>query len=54
MKVVAYQRVSTSKQEASGLGLEAQREYILAAAKAEGWEVVEWYVEAISGSVAPE
>ncbi|MEN1600891.1 recombinase family protein [Pseudomonas aeruginosa] len=54
MQVVAYQRVSTSKQEASGLGLEAQREYIEAAAKAEGWDVVEWYVESVSGSVAPE
>ncbi len=54
MNVVGYMRVSTGSQERSGLGLEAQRDYIEAAAKAEGWDVVEWYVEAISGSVAPE
>ncbi len=54
MNVVGYMRVSTGSQERSGLGLEAQRDYIEAAAKAEGWGVVEWYVEAISGSVAPE
>ncbi|MFV9440788.1 recombinase family protein [Pseudomonas aeruginosa] len=53
-KVVGYMRVSTGSQERSGLGLEAQRDYIESAAEAEGWEVVEWFTEAVSGSMAPE
>ncbi|MCF5518283.1 recombinase family protein, partial [Pseudomonas sp. PA-3-6E] len=43
MKVVAYYRVSTSKQERSGLGLEAQQAYVRQAAEQMGWEVVESY-----------
>ncbi|MGA3799405.1 recombinase family protein [Pseudomonas fluorescens] len=54
MDVVAYLRVSTGKQERSGLGLEAQRDYIRKAAKQEGWTIVAEYIEAVSGSVAPD
>lgn len=53
MDVVGYVRVSTGKQEASGLGLEAQVEYIHTAARQQGWNVTHIYSEAISGSVAP-
>ncbi|MGJ7513645.1 recombinase family protein [Pseudomonas baetica] len=53
MDVVAYIRVSTGKQEASGLGLEAQMSYITTAAKQQGWNVVSVFSEALSGSVAP-
>ncbi|MBH3369006.1 recombinase family protein [Pseudomonas carnis] len=53
MDVVGYVRVSTGKQEASGLGLEAQVEYIHTAARQQGWNVTYIYSEAISGSVAP-
>jgi len=51
--IVGYVRVSTGKQEASGLGLEAQVEYIQTAARQQGWNVTHIYSEAISGSVAP-
>jgi len=54
LPVVAYVRVSTGSQEASGLGLEAQRDYIERAAAQEGWDVVAWHSEAVSGSVAPQ
>ncbi|WP_422417039.1 recombinase family protein [Pseudomonas sp. GZD-222] len=54
MQVVAYYRVSTEKQGRSGLGLEAQREYIQTAAQQAGWEVVAEYTEAgVSGTVHP-
>lgn len=53
MDVVAYLRVSTGKQESSGLGLEAQREYIHRAAEQEGWNIVGEYTDAVSGSVPP-
>ena len=39
MKVIAYLRVSTDEQASSGLGLEAQRATIAAAAVARGWDV---------------
>lgn len=39
MKVIAYLRVSTDEQASSGLGLEAQRATITAAALARGWDV---------------
>ncbi len=52
-KVVAYLRVSTKKQGDSGLGIEAQREYIAQAAKAEGWEVVAEFIDEASGTIAP-
>lgn len=54
MKVVAYIRVSTGKQEASGLGLEAQIAYIEKAAEQNGWEVVATFSEAMSGAKSPE
>ena len=53
MKVVAYYRVSTSKQERSGLGLEAQQAYVRQAAEQMGWEVVESYTDVVSGKVDP-
>ncbi|AYF87516.1 recombinase family protein [Pseudomonas sp. DY-1] len=53
MNVVAYYRVSTRGQGESGLGLEAQRQYIEQAAKANGWTVVAEYVEVVSGGVPP-
>ncbi|MEG1626463.1 recombinase family protein [Pseudomonas sp.] len=52
--VVAYIRVSTGKQESSGLGLEAQKAYIEAAAQQQGWNIVEWCSDTCSGSVAPQ
>jgi DNA invertase Pin-like site-specific DNA recombinase len=47
MQLVAYVRVSTSKQE---LGPEAQREMITAYAAKHGHTVVDWYEEHISGA----
>jgi DNA invertase Pin-like site-specific DNA recombinase len=53
MQVVAYLRVSTERQGESGLGLDAQREYIAQAAKAKGWQVVEEFIDTASGTIAP-
>lgn len=53
MDVVAYYRVSTKGQGESGLGLEAQREYVLRAASQHGWTIVTEYVETVSGTVHP-
>ncbi len=39
-KAIAYYRVSTAKQGASGLGLEAQRVSVEALCAARGWEIV--------------
>lgn len=51
MRLVAYLRVSTAEQAASGSGLEVQREQITAWAHANGHEVGEWYAdEGVSGS----
>ena len=50
--VVAYLRVSTSKQGRSGLGLKAQRDNIVTFAKAEGYDVVGEYVEIETGKGA--
>lgn len=52
-QVVAYYRVSTERQGASGLGLDAQRQYIQAAAQQEGWEIVAEFTDHASGSIAP-
>lgn len=46
---VAYLRVSTTGQEASGLGIEAQREAIAAAVRAKGGSIVREFVEIASG-----
>lgn len=54
MNVVAYYRVSTKSQGESGLGLEAQREYVHTAAKAHGWHVVAEHTDSgVSGSIHP-
>lgn len=53
MNVVAYYRVSTKGQGESGLGLEAQKQYVEMAARSQGWNVVAEYVETVSGSIAP-
>lgn len=54
MEIVAYYRVSTKRQGDSGLGLEAQREYVESAANANGWVVVAEYTDInVSGSVHP-
>ncbi len=53
MQVVAYLRVSTKKQGDSGLGLEAQREYIAQAARSKGWEVIAEFIDTASGTIPP-
>jgi DNA invertase Pin-like site-specific DNA recombinase len=54
MEVVAYIRVSTKGQGESGLGLDAQREYIKFAAQQHGWVVaVEFQDAGVSGSIHP-
>ena len=49
MNAIAYCRVSTREQGASGLGLEAQRAAIEAFAEREGIEVAQWYAEVETG-----
>jgi DNA invertase Pin-like site-specific DNA recombinase len=54
MEVVAYYRVSTKGQGESGLGLDAQREYVKIAAKQQGWVVVAEFEDVgISGAIHP-
>ncbi|MBN3967022.1 recombinase family protein [Pseudomonas gregormendelii] len=54
MEVVAYYRVSTKSQGESGLGLDAQREYVKFAAEQQGWVVVAEYEDVgVSGSIHP-
>jgi DNA invertase Pin-like site-specific DNA recombinase len=48
-KFVAYFRVSTDKQGKSGLGLEAQREAVLAYLNGGSWSLVQEFVEVESG-----
>lgn len=43
--LIAYLRVSTEEQANSGLGLEAQRAAITAAAAGQGLEIVEWCID---------
>jgi DNA invertase Pin-like site-specific DNA recombinase len=52
LPIVAYLRVSTSRQGRSGLGIEAQRENIARFAAGEGYEVVGEYVEVETGKGA--
>jgi DNA invertase Pin-like site-specific DNA recombinase len=52
--VVAYIRVSTKGQGDSGLGLDAQRDYIQRAAQANGWNVIGEFVDVVSGKLALE
>ena len=54
MEVVAYYRVSTARQGESGLGLDAQREYVRIAAQQHGWKVVAEFEDQESGATAPE
>lgn len=52
--VVAYVRVSTAEQAASGAGLDAQRQAITAYAARTGLEIGRWFAdEGVSGSVPP-
>jgi hypothetical protein len=49
---IAYYRVSTKRQQRSGLGLEAQRAALTRFAEAEGMNIVGEYVEAETGKGA--
>jgi DNA invertase Pin-like site-specific DNA recombinase len=51
IRAVAYYRVSTAKQGASGLGLEAQVAAVHALCKSRGWEVTAEYTEIESGKL---
>jgi DNA invertase Pin-like site-specific DNA recombinase len=51
-KFVAYERVSTARQGASGLGLEAQRNAIDTFAAARGAEILARFTEVESGKIA--
>lgn len=51
-RAVAYLRVSTSKQGASGLGIEAQRAAVARFAEAEGFEIIAEHIETESGKGA--
>ena len=53
MHIVAYYRVSTDGQGKSGLGLDAQREYIRIAAESNGWIIVGEYTDTTSGTIPP-
>jgi DNA invertase Pin-like site-specific DNA recombinase len=48
-KIVAYYRVSTTKQQKSGLGLEAQQQVVAAYAKSRNCEIVAEFTEVESG-----
>lgn len=51
-QIISYIRVSTGKQGASGLGIEAQREAITRFAATEGYEIAGEYVEVETGKGA--
>lgn len=48
-KIVAYYRVSTKRQGASGLGLEGQQAAVESLCRQNGWEIVATYTEIESG-----
>ena len=50
--LVAYVRVSTSRQGRSGLGIEAQRQALSQFAEADGFKIADEYVEVESGKGA--
>jgi DNA invertase Pin-like site-specific DNA recombinase len=50
---VAYYRVSTAKQGASGLGLEAQREAVAGHLNGGDWQLAAEFTEVESGPDAP-
>jgi hypothetical protein len=50
--VVAYLRVSTQRQQRSGLGIEAQRATVARFAEAEGFAIIAEYVEIETGKGA--
>ncbi len=52
MDLIAYVRVSTTRQGDSGLGLEAQRARVLQLAESRGARVVGWFTEIESGRKA--
>lgn len=54
LKVVAYYRVSSTAQGASGLGIAAQVEYMTRAAKSNNWEVIASFEDITSGKIAIE
>src|SRR5215208_830741 len=51
-RVIAYYRVSTKRQQRSGLGLEAQRAAVIRFAEAEGMNITGDYVEVETGNGA--
>lgn len=53
MNIVAYYRVSTDGQSKSGLGLEAQKEYVRLAAELDGWNLIAEFTDTASGTIAP-
>lgn len=53
VNIVAYYRVSTGRQQRSGLGLEAQREYVRLAAESNNWKIVDEFEDTASGKLSP-
>ncbi|MNF44226.1 DNA-invertase hin [compost metagenome] len=53
MKIVAYYRVSTGRQQRSGLGLEAQQQYVSLAAATNGWTIIGEFTDTASGKLSP-
>jgi DNA invertase Pin-like site-specific DNA recombinase len=51
-KVIAYYRVSTEAQGRSGLGLDAQRQAVMALCQTRGWQIMAEYTEVESGKIA--
>jgi len=49
---IAYYRVSTRRQQRSGLGLEAQRAAVTRFAEAEGMKIIGEYVEVETGKAS--